>query len=234
MYRLMIADDSETTRKIVGLTFTEPDFEVVSMVDGNEVLSSLKASPVDLLLVDVDLPGIDGYQLCEAMGHDPDLARIPVVLMGSIRCPVDQDRLKHLDRVAKIDKPFESRSLEVLVRDLLGNASWSKSASPVRDRVGLSSLSDMVISSICDDTIDNPLLLDGLDLDDLQSFTRSLSRKYLGEEDRETAEPSPLLSESAYERVAELVMERLSVTLKEMIPQAAEEVLGKNRSPGAD
>lgn len=228
----MLADDSRSTQKIVTLAFKDTGYQVICLSDGVDVLEYISHSPVDIMLVDVDLPGIDGYQLSEMLQKDKFTADLPVVLMGSIRCPVDEDKIQGCQPSAMLEKPFETSQLLELVKRLLSDKNNQEYI--VRDEKGKAgvqeTLFDAVISSICPDIqADSGLIIDGLDLDQLQAGTRAMPRKYLGlDEPVEQLSERPL-SENEYSMVVDLVLEKLSDTLKAVVPEAADEVLKKSR-----
>lgn len=231
MYRLMLADDSSATQNIVTLAFKGMDYEVICLSDGVDVLEYISHSPVDLVLIDVDLPGIDGYQLCEVLQKDTLTADIPVVLMGSIKSPVDQEKIRKHQPSALLEKPFETRELLELAERLLTEKEKRFSAAlDLDDRVfaeaGLPCL-EAVLSSIRPEVGAFPGLPANLGLDELSAATKVMPRKYLGGAEISIPEPRGTLTEKEYSMVVDLVLEKLSGTLKSVVPEAADEVLKK-------
>ena len=232
MYRLMLADDSSATQKIVTLAFNDSDYQVVCLADGRDVLEYMSHSPVDIILIDVALPGMDGYQLCRKMLQQPHTAAIPVVLMGSIRFPVDEAKMMDFQPAARLEKPFETSQLLELVKSLLADRKNHEHIS--RDKIAASGAGEVivsaVVSSIRSDLQTSTELIGGLGPDQLQAETNSLPRKYLGFDDPVEQEPGRALSEKEYSLVVDLVIEKLAGTLKSVVPEAADEVLKKKRS----
>jgi CheY-like chemotaxis protein len=231
MYRLMLADDSEATQKIVTLAFKDTNYQVICLSNGVDVLEYISHSPVDIMLIDVDLPGIDGYQLCETMLKDPQTADLPVVLLGSIKCPVDEDRVRDYPSSAKLEKPFETSQLLELVDQLLsdqGQQSFiSRSDKGTADVQEI--LFDAVAASICPDIRPDTAVIAGLGVDQLQAETKIMPRQYLGHEETAAEVSGRSLSEKEYSMVVDLVLEKISGSLKSVVPEAADEVLKKNR-----
>lgn len=234
MYRVMLADDSDATQKIFSLAFKDLDYELIRANDGVDALEYISHSPVDLVLADVGLPVIDGYQLCGALHKDPLTSSVPVILMGSIRFPVDHDRIQGIGCSGILEKPFETSELEALVTKLLGAERKAEVKTAFSD--GLSgtpgTLADAIVNSICSETVSNPNLIPSLELKDLEARTRTLSRRHPREEEEPVRSPEKSaagLSEEDYTQVADLVIERISGTLKTIIPEAANEVLDKKR-----
>lgn len=105
---LLLADDSVTIQKVVNLTFSGEGIEVVSVGDGNSALDFLRESPPDLVMADVNMPGVNGYELCEKV-KAMDVAReIPVILLVGSFEPFDEDEAKRVGANAHLTKPFES------------------------------------------------------------------------------------------------------------------------------
>ncbi|GAC1545221.1 MAG: hybrid sensor histidine kinase/response regulator [Herpetosiphon sp.] len=82
--RLMVADDSFTTRQLLRSILQSAGYHVESAVDGDDALSQLKSSPCDLVVSDVEMPHLDGFGLTASIRGDPALSHIPVVLVTSL------------------------------------------------------------------------------------------------------------------------------------------------------
>jgi len=234
MYRVMLADDSDATQRIFSLAFKDSDYDLIRANDGVDALEYISHSPVDLVLADVGLPVIDGYQLCEALQKDNLTSSIPVILMGSIRFPIDKERIQGIGCSGILEKPFETSQLENLVRELLEVGRGAEGATPVADLSGTpGTLSDAIVESICSESVPRPELIPGLEMRDLEARTRVLPRSYLQDEE-EPLEPSSetssnSLSEADYLQVADLVLDRISGTLRTVIPEAVMEVLDRKK-----
>lgn len=63
--RLLLADDSATIQKVINLTFADEGIEVVAVGDGEAAMQKFVEATPDLVMVDVNMPGLDGYRLCE-------------------------------------------------------------------------------------------------------------------------------------------------------------------------
>ncbi|HEV7556838.1 MAG TPA: response regulator, partial [Kofleriaceae bacterium] len=81
--RVLIVDDDPLQLKATSLRLKRLGFEVVTAVDGLTALQVLRSSAIDVVLSDVLMPRIDGFQLCAEIRQDPTLARIPVILASS-------------------------------------------------------------------------------------------------------------------------------------------------------
>lgn len=121
--QLLVVDDSPVTRKMVrraiGLCGLEIS-EIHEASNGAEALERLAATPVDLVLADVNMPVMNGMEFVKRMAADPALSRIPVVIVAT---PMSEDRVEEiLDSGARafLTKPFRPESLKDLVVEILG------------------------------------------------------------------------------------------------------------------
>jgi len=106
--RILLADDSLTIQKVVNLTFADEGIEVVAVGNGDAAMEKFVEAAPDLVMVDVNMPGLDGYRLCEMIKQDEETRRIPVILLVGSFEPFDE---KEAERVGADDfliKPFQS------------------------------------------------------------------------------------------------------------------------------
>jgi CheY-like chemotaxis protein len=119
MSTILLADDSLTIQKVVELTFGETEHEVVAVSEGAELLRRLPELRPDLVICDVIMPGMDGYEVCQQIKSDPATLHIPVVLLTGTFEPFDRDRAIAAGCSEIITKPFEARKLVDTVERLL-------------------------------------------------------------------------------------------------------------------
>jgi DNA-binding response OmpR family regulator len=121
--RLLLADDSLTIQKVVNLTFAEEGIEVVTAGDGNSAMEKFVQSPPDLVMVDVNMPGFDGYKICEMIKQDEETKQIPVILLVGSFEPFDEVEARRVGADDFLTKPFQSiRQLVSRVTDLLNRS----------------------------------------------------------------------------------------------------------------
>jgi len=118
--KLLVADDSPTIQKVVKLAFAGEDFLVEGVEHGDEVLEKVKALRPDLVLADISMPGLNGYELCGRIKADPDLGTTPVVLMSGVAEPLDEDGARNAGCDGHLVKPFGTELLIRTVRELIG------------------------------------------------------------------------------------------------------------------
>ena len=119
MRRLVLADDSKTIQKVVALLFEEEDFEVHSFENGASALEHIRSRGADIVLADVSLPILDGYDLCREIKEDPRTSLLPVILLAGTMEPLDDARASDVKSDGSLTKPFETSRLIRLVKDLV-------------------------------------------------------------------------------------------------------------------
>lgn len=110
-HKLLLADDSVTIQKVVELILAEEDFEIRSVGSGEEALAALAEFSPDIILADIEMPKINGYQFCEMIKQDPATGNIPVILLAGAFEPVDEELANQVQADDFIIKPFESQEL---------------------------------------------------------------------------------------------------------------------------
>src|SRR6266568_6841172 len=108
---LLVADDSITIQKVVGITFAREDVRITAVDNGEDALARARELQPDVILADVLMPRRNGYQLCEAVKQDPHLAHIPVLLLAGTFEAFDEELASRVGADAHILKPFQSQAL---------------------------------------------------------------------------------------------------------------------------
>jgi len=113
---ILAVDDSPTIRKLVSMTMEGQGYRVIVAADGIEALAILKDEHPDLILCDVAMPKLDGYQLCKIIKSSSDTKHIPVVMLSGRDGLFDRVRGKMAGCSNYITKPFEPDLLIAEVR----------------------------------------------------------------------------------------------------------------------
>lgn len=116
---LLLADDSVTMQKVVGITFANEDIELVVVDNGDAALERSREIRPDIVLADVGMPGLNGYELCEALKQESDLRHVRVILLTGTFDTYDEDRARAVGADAHVSKPFEAQALVEQVHTLL-------------------------------------------------------------------------------------------------------------------
>ena len=118
-YKLLLADDSVTIQKVVELTFSDEDFDIISVGDGVTALEKIRSERPDIVLSDVIMPGMNGYDLCTRVKQDPALKNIPFLFLKGTFESFDEDKATGVGADGFIVKPFESQELIPKVKELV-------------------------------------------------------------------------------------------------------------------
>ncbi len=119
-HKLLLADDSITIQKVVNLTFADEGVEVISVGDGDAALEKLGEFTPDLVMVDINMPGLSGYEICERIRANEATRRTPVILLVGSFEPFDEEEARRVGANDFLTKPFQSiRQLVTKVSGLL-------------------------------------------------------------------------------------------------------------------
>ncbi len=128
--KLLLADDSITIQKVVNLTFADEGIEVITVGDGDAAMQKFVEVMPDLVMADVNMPGADGYRICEMIKQDDETRKIPVILLVGSFEPFDEEEARRVGADDYLTKPFQSiRQLVNMVTDLLDATNGEEPAS---------------------------------------------------------------------------------------------------------
>ncbi len=124
---LLLADDSVTIQKVVGISFANEDVALLTVDNGDDAIARARETRPDIVLADVVMPGMNGYEVCEAIKSDPQLRSTPVLLLTGTFEAFDEERAARAGADGHITKPFEAQALVDQV-----NARLAQAAAPLR------------------------------------------------------------------------------------------------------
>lgn len=84
MQKILIVEDDKFLRELITRKLTQENFEISEAVDGEEGLKKIKEEKPDLVLLDLILPGIDGFEVLAKVKDDPALVSIPVIILSNL------------------------------------------------------------------------------------------------------------------------------------------------------
>jgi len=122
-YKLLLADDSITIQKVVELVLAEEDFEIKSVSNGEDALNLLDTFKPDVVLADIEMPKVNGYNLCEKIKKNPLTSHVPVILLAGAFEPIDEELAREVGADDTVIKPFESQELISKINAALAMAS---------------------------------------------------------------------------------------------------------------
>ena len=145
--RILVVDDESTIREMVGYNLHRDGFDVELAEDGREALAAARRTPPDLVVLDIMLPGLDGYQVCRALRQE---SNVPILVLSARGEEFDRVLGLELGADDYLTKPFAMRELLARVRSLLRRAELPATRSdalPVANPNGREGLSDAKLSA---------------------------------------------------------------------------------------
>ena len=116
---MLIVDDEAAIRLICRINLRDAGLEIVEAADGETGLSLARAQRPDLILLDIMLPGMDGWDIAEALAADSKTAEIPILFLSARLDEEDQLRAYEAGAVGYITKPFDPAELAGTVESIL-------------------------------------------------------------------------------------------------------------------
>jgi twitching motility two-component system response regulator PilG len=117
--RILIVEDEESLLKLESILLTSRGYHVRGVTDGASALNEIAENRPDLVLLDIMMPGIDGFEVCRRIKEDPMTKSIPVVMLTAKKSSMDQARGVQVGADAYITKPFKSVKIIEVIEGLL-------------------------------------------------------------------------------------------------------------------
>jgi CheY-like chemotaxis protein len=120
--RILVVDDDPVILRLLQVNFRLEGYDVQTASRGDEALRLARERPPDIIVLDVMMPGIDGYEVCRSLKEDPATADAPVIFLSARAQDADRDQGYALGVVAYVTKPFDPAQLVDVVRRALSDA----------------------------------------------------------------------------------------------------------------
>src|SRR5467141_5444363 len=117
--RILVVEDQEDNRQILRDLLTSVGYEVIQAENGEEALATAARERPDLILMDIQLPLLDGYEVTRRIKADPALRAIPVIVVTSYSLSGDEAKARAAGCDDFVPKPFSRRQLMAKVREYL-------------------------------------------------------------------------------------------------------------------
>ena len=116
--RILVVDDEQVNVELLE-GFLSRDYEVTGVNNGNEALLIVEKDPPDLILLDIMMPDMNGYEVCKKLKENPKTMAIPIIMVTALR--EKEDKIKAIEVYADdfLSKPVDYYELSVKVRSLL-------------------------------------------------------------------------------------------------------------------
>jgi two-component system cell cycle response regulator DivK len=117
--RILVVEDHEDNRRILRDLLTSAGYELIEAETGPEGVDMAKVHRPDLILMDLQLPGIDGYEAARRIKAEPALSSVPIIAVTSYALSGDEERAYAAGCTAYISKPYSPRKLLARIREQL-------------------------------------------------------------------------------------------------------------------
>ncbi|WP_204104965.1 MULTISPECIES: hybrid sensor histidine kinase/response regulator [Spirulina sp. CCY15215] len=111
---ILIVDDTPNNIRVLTAILQDKQYRVRTFLRGSRALETVKRNPPDLILLDIQMPEMDGYEFCDRIKKSPDLCEIPIIFISALDESMDKIRAFQLGGADYVTKPFQE--LEVLAR----------------------------------------------------------------------------------------------------------------------
>ena len=115
--RILVVEDHEDNRRIMRDLLTSSGYEVIEAVTGIEGVTAAETHRPDLILMDIQLPGIDGYEATRQIKANPNLRKVPIIVVTSYALSGDDVKAFEAGCDAYVAKPFSPRELLAKIRE---------------------------------------------------------------------------------------------------------------------
>ena len=109
--RVLVVDDDPLVRNLLSAVLHDANFDLIEAVDGHEALAIAASNPPDVVVLDVMMPGIDGYEVCRMLRADPDFATTRIVILTAKSAPGAREDAIRAGADAFFTKPFSPLDL---------------------------------------------------------------------------------------------------------------------------
>ena len=118
--KILLADDEEDIKTVIKLYLESKGYDVVTSYDGLDTLDKVKAEKPDLILLDIMMPVINGFEVCKQLKADENTSHIPIVMLSAASQADSVERAIEAGALDYIVKPFEPPRIEAILKKILG------------------------------------------------------------------------------------------------------------------
>ncbi len=109
---VLVVDDSTTVRKFVAASLNIKGFRVVTAADGVEALERMPAEKFDLIITDLNMPDMDGFEFIRTLRETPEYREIPIIVLSSMTDLKNKDHALELGALAFLEKPLSTEAIQ--------------------------------------------------------------------------------------------------------------------------
>ncbi|MFA5096471.1 MAG: response regulator [Candidatus Omnitrophota bacterium] len=119
--KIFIADDQEEVLSMLKDFLSSKGYEVMGSKESRELVKSIKKFQPDLILLDLLMPDLDGFEICRILNSDPEAQAIPIIIMSGLSDLVDIQRAYKLGVVGYLTKPFDMNLVVAEIEKAIAN-----------------------------------------------------------------------------------------------------------------
>lgn len=117
---ILVADDDLHMRNLIALRLEVDGYPVVTASDGEEALQKIRKDPPALLILDLMMPKINGFDACRMIRFDDKLSKLPIIILSALNTEEERNRAIEAGADAVFVKPFDLNLLKVKIKEFIG------------------------------------------------------------------------------------------------------------------
>ncbi|RKY32115.1 MAG: two-component system response regulator [Candidatus Omnitrophota bacterium] len=118
--KILVADDEEHVLKLISARLKANSYEIITAIDGKEVIKKAVEEKPDLIILDIIMPGIDGINAFENLKKTEETASIPIIFITAFPSEELRHKIFELGAAGFVSKPFEAEDLLAKIKRALG------------------------------------------------------------------------------------------------------------------
>ncbi|MCF7874919.1 MAG: response regulator [Candidatus Omnitrophica bacterium] len=118
--KILVADDEPDFVELISMRLEVNGFEVVAAKDGQEAIDKTKKENPDLLILDLMMPKLDGFEVCRMLKFDDNFRNLPIIVLSALDQQQDREKAIKAGADEYFIKPFDLSLLLTKIRDLIG------------------------------------------------------------------------------------------------------------------
>ncbi len=118
--KVLVVEDDRVSRNLLKLVLKDAGYDVLEACDGEEALRVMTSEPPGMILLDIMMPGMSGWEVCQRVRNDDELKEIPIIMITAKHSAEDVENAKKYKVKGYLLKPFQVSSLENKIKKVLG------------------------------------------------------------------------------------------------------------------
>ena len=126
--RILVVDDEPEAVELIEFNLKQSAYTVSTAADGADALKKARSQPPDLIVLDVMLPEMDGFEICKTLRLDPSTTKVPIIMLTAKAAEIDRVLGLELGADDYLTKPFSTRELLLRIKKILARGQFSEQA----------------------------------------------------------------------------------------------------------